>query len=136
MCRPIGVTMSECLSFTRILQYSRGETEVSPAEQEHLRSCPQCEEQLKLASDDTVLEDTLREAARESSGSRLVTTSVIGEYEIVREIGRGGMGVVYEAVQRSLNRSVALKVLPALLHSLRPESGERFKAEAAAAARL
>ncbi|MCH8851242.1 MAG: protein kinase [Planctomycetes bacterium] len=136
MCRPIGVTMSECLSFTRILQYSRGETEVSPAEQEHLRSCPQCEEQLKLASDDTVLEDTLREAARESGGSRRVTTSVIGEYEIVREIGRGGMGVVYEAVQRSLNRSVALKVLPALLHSLRPESGERFKAEAAAAARL
>ncbi len=128
--------MSECLSFTRILQYSRGETEVSPAEQEHLHSCPQCEEQLKLASDDTALEETLREAARESAGSRLATTSVIGDYEIVREIGRGGMGVVYEAVQRSLNRSVALKVLPALLHSLRPESGERFKAEAAAAARL
>ncbi len=128
--------MSECLSFTRILQYSRGETEVSSAEQEHLHSCPQCEEQLKLASDDTALEETLREAARESGGSRLAATSVIGDYEIVREIGRGGMGVVYEAVQRSLNRSVALKVLPALLHSLRPESAERFKAEAAAAARL
>ena len=89
--------MSECLSFTRILQYSRGETEVSPAEQAHLHSCPQCEEQLKLAGDDTALEDTLREAARESGGSRLAATSVIGDYEIVREIGRGGMGVSAKA---------------------------------------
>ncbi|MCI0701971.1 MAG: protein kinase [Planctomycetia bacterium] len=59
----------------------------------------------------------------------------LGEFEVVREVGRGGMGVVYEAVQTSLNRRVALKVLgPGLV--LTPRAVERFRREAEASAKL
>jgi eukaryotic-like serine/threonine-protein kinase len=59
----------------------------------------------------------------------------LGDFRIVRELGRGGMGVVYEAVQESLGRSVALKVL-ARHAQLDPMRRERFVREAQAAARL
>jgi serine/threonine protein kinase/WD40 repeat protein len=61
--------------------------------------------------------------------------AVLGDYQVVREVGRGGMGVVYEAVQRPLGRRVALKVLPARLAE-KPAYRERFLREAQAAARL
>ncbi|HEY3241908.1 MAG TPA: serine/threonine-protein kinase, partial [Phycisphaerae bacterium] len=60
---------------------------------------------------------------------------VLGDFRIIREIGRGGMGIVYEAEQVSLGRRVALKVLPfaAVLDS---KQLQRFKNEAQAAAQL
>lgn len=60
---------------------------------------------------------------------------VIADYHIIQKIGQGGMGIVYEAVQESLDRRVALKTLPApVAHNER--FVERFKREARAAAGL
>jgi WD40 repeat protein/serine/threonine protein kinase len=80
-------------------------------------------------------------ALRESASNPPVSADAfqpegpLGDYRIVREIGRGGMGIVYEAVQTSLGRSVALKVLP-FAAALDPRQLQRFKNEAQAAAHL
>jgi serine/threonine protein kinase/tetratricopeptide (TPR) repeat protein len=59
----------------------------------------------------------------------------LGDYRVLREIGRGGMGVVYEAEQVSLGRRVALKVLP-FAAAIDPKQRQRFQIEAQAAAQL
>ncbi len=59
----------------------------------------------------------------------------LGDFQLIREIGRGGMGVVYEAIQLSLGRSVAVKILP-FAASLDQRHLQRFKNEAQAAAQL
>jgi eukaryotic-like serine/threonine-protein kinase len=59
----------------------------------------------------------------------------LGDYRVLRIVGRGGMGVVYEAIQLSLNRRVALKVLP-FAAALDPHQLRRFQTEAQAAAQL
>src|SRR5262249_14763648 len=73
-------------------------------------------------------------AAQEPPGVRPALAQ-LGDFRIIREIGRGGMGVVYEAEQVSLGRHVALKVLPA--QALRDDrQRRRFEREAKAAAKL
>jgi eukaryotic-like serine/threonine-protein kinase len=59
----------------------------------------------------------------------------IGDFRLLREVGRGGMGVVYEAEQISLRRRVALKVLP-FAAAIDPRRLQRFKTEALTAAHV
>ena len=68
-------------------------------------------------------------SGRDSRGPRL------GDFRVIRELGRGGMGVVYEAEQHSLGRRVALKVLP-FAAAIDPRQIARFRVEAQAASHL
>src|SRR5688572_16178302 len=61
--------------------------------------------------------------------------TALGDYRVVREIGRGGMGIVYEAEQLTLKRPVALKVLPRVL-GIESAGLKRFQREARIAATL
>src|SRR5262249_14422879 len=75
------------------------------------------------------------EAAVSAATTAVPSLRQLGDYQILREVGRGGMGLVYEAQQLSLGRHVAIKVLPS--HALLdPRQLGRFQREARSAARL
>jgi hypothetical protein len=75
------------------------------------------------------------EAAADEKSPTIHPTAALGDFRILRQLGRGGMGVVYEAEQLSLGRRVALKVLP-FAAMLDEKQLKRFQNEARAAATL
>jgi len=82
-----------------------------------------------------IAEDVDREIEEVPESAATGAEQRIGDYRIVREVGRGAMGIVFEAIQTSLGRRVALKVLPGTF-ALDPRRVERFRREARAAARV
>ncbi len=123
----------------------------SPSLDEVVQAHPEFEEDLReLWGAILITEGVAREAKKvsEDSPTQILTDSLlestrpvwqtpseIGDFKIIREIGRGGMGVVYEAEQQNPHRKVALKML--LQGQLAPETDFiRFQAEAQAVAQL
>ncbi len=81
------------------------------------------------------VKDEGRETQERRAASPLPPLACLGDFRIIREIGRGGMGVVYEAEQVSLGRHIALKVLPQKI-LVDPRTKRRFQHEAKAAGKL
>jgi serine/threonine protein kinase len=79
--------------------------------------------------------DRLAAPLREAARSTEAELGTLGDFRLLREVGRGGMGIVYEAEQISLRRRVALKVLP-FAAAMDPRQLQRFQNEAQAAAHL
>jgi serine/threonine protein kinase len=116
-------------------RHRRGER---PALSDYVGRYPELAEQIRELFSALVLMEDVRPSptpGAEEFRARDVPFGRLGDYRIIREIGRGGMGVVYEAEQESLGRRVALKVLPAEAHR-NPMHIRRFQREARAAARL
>lgn len=102
----------------------------NPHVSEYISLHPQLEQQIR----ELVPMVSLVETVSSTEAGPQIPAS-LGEYRILSELGRGGMGVVYRAVQESLGREVALKVLPdSLVRS--GHARTRFLREAAAAASL
>ncbi len=110
----------------------------APPQEEFLRQYPSIADDLRPSLEGLALVHRAQMPKpsfyAESSDAEF-TTKPIGDFKIVGELGRGGMGVVYEAIQLSLGRRVALKVLP-FASGLDEVRLQRFRNEAHAAAAL
>ncbi len=116
-------------------RYRRGER---PSIGEYTQAHPELAEEIRELFPALVMIEEVGPADtrdQENGAGGVPALERLGDYRILREVGRGGMGLVYEADQEKLGRHVALKVLP-------PQPGgdpvrlERFRREARAAARM
>ena len=129
----------ELLADEFLARCKRGE---KPTIKEYCDRHPDLADEIRDVFEAVLMVEDLKPGSSDVSGSLGETVRVdgkrlqqVGDYRILCEIGRGGMGVVYEAEQQALGRRVALKVLP------RSVAGEgsaqiRFQREAKAAARM
>ena len=117
-------------------RYRRGER---PSLQEYVDRCPAMGDEIRELFPALVeveqAEEVLEAQADPAASQAAPALRQVGDYRVIREVGRGGMGVVYEAEQVSLGRRVALKILPGVVAKDR-KALERFRREARAAARL
>ena len=120
-------------------RYRRGER---PSLSEYAANHPECAERIQALFPALMVMEELGSRGGDATGSGPGQAAAqspmpqrLGDYLLLRQVGSGGMGVVYEAIQESLGRHVALKTLP--FHQLSdPTRLERFRREARAAARL
>ena len=106
--------------------------------EECIKQYPEYAEQIRKLYPTLLAINTLDQTTASNAGNvnaGLGETEELGDFKIVRQIGRGGMGVVYEAQQRSIARRVALKILP-LASLVDPRALQRFKNEVTAIATL
>src|SRR5262245_49522964 len=113
-------------------RYRRGE---HPALTEYIQKHPDLADEIREYFPALVEIEVVKAAAEGADDVRMPRLEHLGDFRILREIGHGGMGVVYEAEQISLGRRVALKLLTQRM--LRDSvQKRRFEREAKAAARL
>ncbi len=97
--------------------------------------CPRCGARLQARAVEGLCPGCLLRAGMSSPGADDELGRLFPQFEVLELIGRGGMGSVYRARQRSLDREVAIKVLPSQLVD-EPGFADRFAREAQALARL
>ena len=110
----------------------------SPSIAEYEAAYPQCAAQIRELFPAVQVMEQIALRRQQTNISGVASPGMpaqLGDFRIIREIGRGGMGIVYEAQQESLGRRVAVKVLPQSA-LLKPEALRRFEREARTAANL
>lgn len=161
-CRELQMPVTECVSADQLKAYALGRLDDELADQVsgHLKDCSACEETLSSFDDtndslllhirtaepavdespaslQTALKGitALRSAATASDCQQLFSDDWIRDYRLIGQLGQGGMGTVYKAVHEKLQRTVAIKLLPARRLRNREAVG-RFEREMRAIGRL